>query len=217
MLLLAVGGLAPSTATAAFEARGGIRHAYVLDAKRGQRLELVNAQGRVVSKGRADRLGSKIFRNVAPGRGYSVRRHGGWARYTGARPSVCCTRDRTRSGRSIRRKTLKQGLNYVKMRDGVELAMTVRLPRGKTLADGPFPTLIEYSGYQVAAPHDLFDSVLKQLTGGSSEPDPLAPATRHGCRLPDRADARLRRRERADARLGLLGRRLRPLRPADDL
>ena len=31
MLLLAVGGLAPSTATAAFEARGGIRHAYVLD------------------------------------------------------------------------------------------------------------------------------------------------------------------------------------------
>ena len=27
-----------------------------------------------------------------------------------------------------RRKKLKQGLNYVKMRDGVELAMTVRLP-----------------------------------------------------------------------------------------
>ena len=54
--------------------------------------------------------------------------------------------------------------------------MTVRLPRGKTLADGPFPTLIEYSGYQVAAPHDLLGSVLKQLTGESAEPDPLAPA-----------------------------------------
>ena len=34
------------------------------------------------------------------------------------------------------------------VRDGVELAMTVRLPRGKTLADGPFPTVIEYSGHE---------------------------------------------------------------------
>ena len=176
MLLLAVGGLAPSTATAAFEARGGIRHAYVLDAKRGQRLELINAQGRVVSKGRADRLGSEIFRNVAPGRGYIVRRMAGGRLHRSKAFRVLHPGQNPKRS-FYRRKTLKQGLNYVKMRDGVELAMTVRLPRGKTLADGPFATLIEYSGYQVAAPHDLFDSVVKQLTGGSSEPDPLAPAT----------------------------------------
>ena len=175
-LLLVVGGLAPSTAAAAFEAHGGIRNAYVLDAKRGQRVELVNARGRVVSSGRADRLGSKIFRNVAPGRGYSVRRGaGGRVRRSSA---FRVLREGQNPKRSFyRRKTLKQGLNYVKVRDGVELAMTVRLPRGKTLADGPFPTLIEYSGYQVAAPHDLLDSVLKQLTGESTEPDPLAPAS----------------------------------------
>jgi predicted acyl esterase len=59
------------------------------------------------------------------------------------------------------------------MRDGVELAMTVRLPLGKTsLSQGPFPTFIEYSGYQVAAPKSLIDSV---IGGGPS--DPLAPAT----------------------------------------
>ena len=29
----------------------------------------------------------------------------------------------------------------------------MRLPPGKTLADGPFPTVIEYSGYAVAGPH----------------------------------------------------------------
>ena len=62
--MLVVGGLAPSTAAAAFEAHGGIRNAYVLDAKQGQRLELVNAHGRVVGSGRADRLGSKMFRQV---------------------------------------------------------------------------------------------------------------------------------------------------------
>ncbi len=68
------------------------------------------------------------------------------------------------------RKKLKQGLNYVTMRDGVELAMTVRLPAGKKLSDGPFPTVIEHSGYQVAAPHDLLQSIGKH-------DDPLAPAT----------------------------------------
>src|SRR5829696_9833968 len=176
VLLLAVGGLVPSTAAATFKARGGIRHAYVLDAKTGQRLELVNAQGRVLSKGRADRLGSEIFRNVAPGHGYTVRRMvGGRVRRSEAFRVLRPAQNPKQS--FYRRKTLKQGLNYVTMRDGVELAVTVRLPRGKTLADGPFATLIEYSGYQVAAPHDLFDSVVKQLTGGSTEPDPLAPAT----------------------------------------
>ncbi|MGA7398230.1 MAG: CocE/NonD family hydrolase, partial [Solirubrobacterales bacterium] len=64
------------------------------------------------------------------------------------------------------------GLNYVTMRDGIELAVTVRLPLGKTMADAPFPTFIEYSGYQTAAPHDLLNSV---IGGGAS--DPLAPAT----------------------------------------
>ncbi len=50
---------------------------------------------------------------------------------------------------------LAAGLNYLTMRDGVKLAATVRLPPGKTLADGPFPTVIEYSGYAVAGPASL--------------------------------------------------------------
>ena len=49
--------------------------------------------------------------------------------------------------------------------------MTVRLPSGKTFDDGPFPTLVEYSGYQVAAPHDLLSTIV------DNRPDPLAPAS----------------------------------------
>jgi predicted acyl esterase len=175
-LLLAVGVLVPSTASAAFEAHGGIRQAYVVEAKRGQLLELVNERGRVVGSGRADRLGSKIFRNLAPGPGYSVRRRAG-GRVLRSSAFRVLREGQNPQQSFYRRKTLKQGLNYVKVRDGVELAMTVRLPPGKTLADGPFPTVIEYSGYQVAAPHDLLDSVLKQLSGQSTAPDPLAPAS----------------------------------------
>ena len=59
------------------------------------------------------------------------------------------------------------------MRDGVLLAATVRLPPGKTLADGPFPTVIEYSGYNVAGPHSLIDA----LEGHASSSDPLLPDT----------------------------------------
>jgi predicted acyl esterase len=173
-------GLTATPADAArkaqFSARGGINHAYVLGAKKGQALRLVDARGRVVAGGRADRLGSKIFRSLSPGRGYSVRSGRGKTAVSTRRFEVLRRGDNP--PRSFYRgKTLEQGLNYVKVRDGVELAMTVRLPAGKTLADGPFPTFIEYSGYQVAAPNDLLSSVINSLTGSGGPPDPVAPAT----------------------------------------
>ena len=65
---------APASADALLGARGAIHHAYVAGAKPGQRLVLDDARGARVAAGRADRLGSKIFRELAPGRGYRVRR-----------------------------------------------------------------------------------------------------------------------------------------------
>src|SRR5262249_19093688 len=41
---------------------------------------------------------------------------------------------------------------YIRMRDGTLLAAMVRAPIGQHLSDGPFPTLVEYSGYAVADP-----------------------------------------------------------------
>jgi uncharacterized protein len=155
---------APAAAHAAFKARGSIDQAYVLGAKKGQRLQLLDSRGRVVAAGKADRFGSKIFRELSPGGGYKVR-HG--RKLSRAFRVLRAGDDPPRSFYAHQK--LKQGLNYVKMRDGVELAMTVRLPGGKKLSDGPFPTFIEYSGYQVAAPHDLLQSIGKD--------DPLAPAT----------------------------------------
>ena len=162
--------LLPASAQA-FEARGSIEQAYVLGANKGERLQLLDARGNVVRRGRADRLGSRIFRELTPGDGYRVRRASGASR----RFRVLATSQNPPAS-FFRRKRLKQGLNYVKVRDGIELAMTVRLPPGKTLADGPFPTVVEYSGYQIAAPNDLLASVVASVTGGTPKPDPLAPA-----------------------------------------
>jgi hypothetical protein len=72
--LAAFAALAP--AAGAFEAHGGIKNAYVIDAKKGQKVQLLDKRGHVVASGRADRLGSKVFREVKPGKGYRIRRGG---------------------------------------------------------------------------------------------------------------------------------------------
>jgi uncharacterized protein len=149
----------------AFSARGSVGEAYVLGAKNGARLTLIRG-GRVVARGRADRFGSKTFRGLRPG-AYTVRGH----RLRVLSPSSNPPRS------FFKRTKLHAGLNYVKVRDGIELAVTVRLPAGKTLRDGPFPTLVEYSGYQTAAPHDLLASIVASLTGRATKPDPLVPAS----------------------------------------
>ncbi len=148
---------------AKISASGSIGQAYVLGAKSGQSLSLLTARGRTVGKGKADRFGSFIFQNVAAGSGYRVR-----GASTTRSFKVLSTRSNPPAA-FFRKIKLKQGLNYVKVRDGVEIAMTVRLPAGKKLSDGPFPTLIEYSGYQTAAPKDLL--------GALGTNDPLAPAS----------------------------------------
>ena len=169
------GGTLEPPAKVPFAARGGVRYAYVVGARRGEKLRLLDRRGRVVRQGRADDFGSLIFRELAPGRYRVVRAPGRSPRTVSLR--VLRPGDNPPAS-FYRRIRLHEGLNYVRMRDGIKLAMTVRLPPGKTLADGPFPTVVEYSGYQVAAPHDLLSALAGALTGGpGGVNDPLAPAT----------------------------------------
>jgi predicted acyl esterase len=166
------------TNTAPFHASGSIDQAYVIGAKPGDHLVLADTANRVVATGTADRLGSLVFPNLTPDLGYTVRHPVGKKVFGTARFTMLAETDVPPQS-LYADQHLRQGLNYVRMRDGISLAMTVRLPAGKTLADGPFPTLVEYSGYQVAAPHDLLTSLETSLTGGSGAPasDPLLPAT----------------------------------------
>lgn len=165
------------TDPAPFTAHGSIDEAYVLGAEKGETLQLVDQKDRVIGRGKADAFGSLIFRELQPGDGYTVRAVSGKKVY-GTDEFAVLNRKNQPPESFYKKQKLAAGLNYVPMRDGIELAMTVRLPAGKTLDDGPFPTLIEYSGYQVAAPHDLLNSVVAQLTGDKAQAeDPLAPAT----------------------------------------
>ncbi len=170
--------LAPqANAAASYTAHGSVGEAYVKDATPGSKLILVNSKEKVVTTGVADSYGSKIFYDIAPGQGFSIRTRINKKKVEGTKKFEILKPDDNPPQSFYDGKTLNQGLNYVTMRDGIELAMTVRLPPGKTLADGPFPTFIEHSGYQTAAPHDLLNSIVGGLGGGGGATDPLAPVT----------------------------------------
>ena len=176
------------TAPATFVATGSIGQATVQRAEPGDELLLVNGTDRIVARGTADDTGSLIFYDVPPAANYRVV-HDGRTSRSDSQPSrdddAVRGSDRfTVPDREVvppqtlyTGQPLQQGLNYVRMRDGITLAMTVRLPAGKALDDGPFPTLVEYSGYAAAAPHDLLTSISARLTDPNAAADPLAPAT----------------------------------------
>lgn len=45
------------------------------------------------------------------------------------------------------------GFGYIEVRDGTRLSATVRLPDPSIYGDGPFPTVVEYSGYSPSNPY----------------------------------------------------------------
>ena len=156
-----------------------------------------------------DRLGSLIVRNLTPGPGYRFE-EGTGPRAPAPPPSPSCPRHSTPHRVVLCRQHLHAGLNYVRMRDGILLAATVRLPPGKTLADGPVP-----DGHRVLRLQRGRAAQPDRRAGGPGVVERSAPA-RHvdRGRVGHRPAAGLRDRERADAGHGLLGRRLRPVRAA---
>ncbi len=132
--------LAVAPSAAAMSVHGSVRQVYVLGARAGQRVTLLDRRGRAVSERRAGALGGVVFRGIAPGRGYRV----------GSLAAVTVLPDRSAppSTRMYRQRIPRGGYGYLTVRDGIRLAIDVRLPAGP----GPYPTVIEYSGYGYADP-----------------------------------------------------------------
>jgi predicted acyl esterase len=141
-----------------YHAAGSVQQVSVTDAVSGSRIALVQAK-HVVARGVVDKYGSYLFRDVQPGGGYTVRSKRAGA--TVASPAVTVLRPADTPPRSLYTgQALQPGLNYLRTRDGTTLAAMVRLPAGKTAADGPFPTVVEYSGYAAADPDSPQPSTL---------------------------------------------------------
>ncbi len=141
-----------ATGDATFNVQAGIGFVAVQGAEPGTTLVLGSKADPDVQRGVADRFGSLVFPGIAQGRTFTVRgKIAGMV--AGSKPVTTLT-----FGKNPKQSfydglaTMDAGYQYVETRDGTSLAVTVRAPFGKTLSDGPFPTLINMSGYADADP-----------------------------------------------------------------
>ena len=163
---------------------GSIDEAWLTGARPGDRVTLLRNGAPVpnpANPGTADALGSLIIRTLVPGRGYQwhdATTGASTPRFAVLDPGANPATDSALYTHQV----LHPGLNYITMRDGIRLAATVRYPfDGTCSATDPCPTVIEYSGYAVAAPTDPIPSLLATALGTAC----------HGCGdpslLPDSA------------------------------
>jgi predicted acyl esterase len=138
--------LAPAAAEARLAARGSVEQVQVTGATPGAKVSLVDRRGRGVATRRARSLGGLVFREVRPGRGYRARSRG-----RATRPvTVLTTRSAPPDPTIYDQELPAGGYGYLTTRDGTTLAVAVRLPG--PASEGPYPTLVEYSGYGTANP-----------------------------------------------------------------
>src|SRR2546421_4986337 len=72
LALVPIGGVAHAATAATFTAQGSVEQVYVIHATAGGAIELHDGAGATVQQAIVDNLGSALFRDVAPGDGYTV-------------------------------------------------------------------------------------------------------------------------------------------------
>ena len=160
-------GAQPASAAVTFTVQPSLEQLYVTHAAPGSTASLLDASNAVVDTVTVDAVGSAVFREVSPGSGYTVR--------IGAEESdpvmVAALAGPPPPQGFYSGQTLNEGFQYITMRDGTKLAARVFLPGPPE--DGPYPTVIEYSGYNPAAPDvPIADSLgLDQAARDSLCPD----------------------------------------------
>jgi predicted acyl esterase len=160
LALAVVPVVAASPAGAAtFSANGSVEQVYVTHAPPGSAVDLRDAANHVVAHGAVDDLGSFLFREVVPGDGYTVIDGG-----QSSAPLHVMTRTETPPQSFYTNQHLADGFGYITTRDGTKLSAEITLPGP---ADhGPYPTVIEYSGYDPSHPgHPQPSTLISQLLG----------------------------------------------------
>jgi len=174
----------PPLPPAGVRVQAGIGQVYVTGATPGHVIRVVGPVDRAGSgttTATVDSLGSVAVRDLVPGATYRV--EDDQAGFSSTFRVLVAGDNPPQSFYSAI--TMGEGLNYLPMRDGTLIAAVVRPPVGASLSDGPFPTVIEYSGYQIAAPLDPLAKTVGGLVGlptGDASLYP-SPATAVGSQL----------------------------------
>lgn len=142
-----------------FAAHGSANQVWVTDATPGVRLSLADKNGNTVASAPADAKGSMLFHDVPAGDGYRVIEAPTWRTHSISTPLTVLSDASTPPSTDIYQQNLnvggwagheQDGYGYLTTRDGTKLSIMVRLPGPPE--NGPYPTVIEYSGYDPANP-----------------------------------------------------------------
>ena len=137
---------AATLAPAAFDVRPGTEQVAVTGAEPGTEVLLVRDDV-TVATGTVDELGSLLLRDLEPGDGYVLRTD----RQASEPFAVADPLDHPDRTTLADQPFLPAGgFGYVVTRDGTTLSANVVLPG--PAEDGPYPTVVEYSGYQPSNP-----------------------------------------------------------------
>ncbi|HXY92621.1 MAG TPA: CocE/NonD family hydrolase [Acidimicrobiia bacterium] len=157
---VAAQGVSPraTAATVTFQVQGSVEQVAVTGAPKGATARLLDASGHTVARRAIDGEGATLFRHVHPGR-HTVTVGG--AR---SRPVAVTSVDDVPPQSLYSSQRLGPGFGYIRTRDGTLLSADVVLPG--PVADGPYPTVVEYSGYDPSNPDGHQPaSTLAQLLG----------------------------------------------------
>jgi predicted acyl esterase len=154
---------APGFAEASFSVRESVEQLHVTGAAPGQALAVYDAQSAMVASGTTDDLGSLIFRQLTPGAGYSVREAAGDPVAAVQELSVWSVEESLPDQDFYSSQVLQPGFNYITTRDGTRLSAYITLPG--PIEDGPYPTIVNYSGYSPSKPGRVLDESLVGLCG----------------------------------------------------
>jgi len=139
-----------SHATAAsFVAHSSVEQLSVTEAAPGTTLELVDRHDTILQTGTADQQGTLIFRDVQPAPGYRVVAETGAGVQASAAVAVTAPDDDPPPS-FYSQQQIHPGYGYLQTRDGTLLAYNAILPG--PVENGPYPTVVEYSGYDPANP-----------------------------------------------------------------
>jgi hypothetical protein len=160
--------------------RGSVEQLHVWKAPPLTKIEVRDANDAVVASGTTDDLGSIVFRGVPPGEGYSVVAPdlGSFRRPAPVR--VLAIEESLPSPDFYTGQKLQPGYNYITTRDGTTLAAYITLPG--PIEKGPYPTVINYSGYEPAKPgapvgeYDALCGDLPVLCDAPNDPSALIAA-----------------------------------------
>jgi predicted acyl esterase len=141
----------------ALRVHGSVLQLFITDSDPGTDVELLDDAGDLLRTGTTDGQGTLIFRDLVAGAGYRVAVGEGAERQILGPFEVTAPEDAPDAS-FYAEQEIGRGYGYLKTRDGTLLAINVILPG--PVEEGPYPTVIEYSGYDPANPESPEPSTL---------------------------------------------------------